>query len=259
MNVQKILYECFLRLGVDMIHPQGYVCSKAPRSPDLVFGFLRWDNGGMYVLLANYLMVDGQALPEPEVMLWISPREKRAVAVTCEWPNEKEVASPALDAQVFAWLELQIMRGHHFRGLQKMEGNVVALHSVRRRILQLQEGMTDKELYRLTHPETWPHKGLLPLARRGGDVIYNDRDAGIVMKDNLCRVWTGVYLGESDPRDGTPVDYPSHEALLSEWEIVPTNRCGYIKIRVLFTYEVPLCVALKSMTNLLASYPCFAP
>ncbi len=32
-------------------------------------------------------------------------------------------------------------------------------------------------------------------------------------------------------------------------QIVPTNRCGYIKIGVLFTYEVPLCVALKSMTN----------
>jgi hypothetical protein len=34
-----------------------------------------------------------------------------------------------------------------------------------------------------------------------------------------------------------------------EKEIVPANRCGYIKIRALFTYEVPLCVALKSMTN----------
>lgn len=34
------------------------------------------------------------------------------------------------------------------------------------------------------------------------------------------------------------------------WDtIVPANRCGYIKIRALFTYEVPLCVALKSMTN----------
>jgi hypothetical protein len=32
-------------------------------------------------------------------------------------------------------------------------------------------------------------------------------------------------------------------------QIVPANRCGYIKIRALFTYEVPLCVALKSMTN----------
>ena len=31
--------------------------------------------------------------------------------------------------------------------------------------------------------------------------------------------------------------------------IVPANRCAYIKIRALFTYEVPLCVALKSMTN----------
>ena len=41
-------------------------------------------------------------------------------------------------------------------------------------------------------------------------------------------------------------------------QIVPTSRCGYIKIRVLFTYEVPLCVALKSMANLGASYPCFA-
>jgi hypothetical protein len=34
-----------------------------------------------------------------------------------------------------------------------------------------------------------------------------------------------------------------------ERRIVPANRCGYIKIGALFTYEVPLCVALKSMTN----------
>jgi hypothetical protein len=42
---------------------------------------------------------------------------------------------------------------------------------------------------------------------------------------------------------GSPEDEPER------WAIVPANRCGYIKIRALFTYEVPLCVALKSMTN----------
>jgi hypothetical protein len=219
MNVQNILYQCLLRLGVDMIHPQGYRCSLAERAPDLVFSFLQWDDGGMYILLANYLYEDCKAFPDPEVVLWVSSSKKTATVFTCQWTNEKEVSSPALDARVSVWLDLQIIRGHHFLGLQKMPGNVVALHSVRRRILQLQEGMTDKELYRLTHPETWPHKGYLPLNRRGGDVIYNDQDAGIVMKDNLCCVWTGIYLGEGDPRDGTPVDYPSHEALLSEWEI----------------------------------------
>jgi hypothetical protein len=79
--------------------------------------------------------------------------------------------------------------------------------------------MTDKELYLLTHPDEWPHEGFLPLNRRGGNVIYNQEDAGIVMEDNLCRVWTGNYLGDCDPREGSPVEYPSPEALLVEWEI----------------------------------------
>jgi hypothetical protein len=132
MSVQKILYQSLLRLGVDMIHPQDRVCSEAPPSPDLVFGFLKWDDGGMYVLLANYRMEDCKAVPVPEVVLWVSRKEKRAVAITCEWPNEKEETSPALDTRVSIWLDLQIMRGHHFLGHRKMEGNVVALHSARR-------------------------------------------------------------------------------------------------------------------------------
>jgi PhoPQ-activated pathogenicity-related protein len=37
--------------------------------------------------------------------------------------------------------------------------------------------------------------------------------------------------------------------VVTGFSVVPANRCGYIKIRALFTYEVPLCVALKSMTN----------
>jgi hypothetical protein len=41
----------------------------------------------------------------------------------------------------------------------------------------------------------------------------------------------------------------SKEINTHSWQIVPANRCGYIKMRALFTYEVPLCVALKSMTN----------
>jgi hypothetical protein len=32
--------------------------------------------------------------------------------------------------------------------------------------------MTEKELYLLTHPDEWPHEGLLPLNRRGENVIY---------------------------------------------------------------------------------------
>jgi hypothetical protein len=79
--------------------------------------------------------------------------------------------------------------------------------------------MTEKELELLTHPERWPHGDQLPLARRGGNVIYNQKDAGIVMIDDLCRVWTNVYIGEGNPRKGIPEEYNSPEHLLSEWEI----------------------------------------
>jgi hypothetical protein len=116
-----------------MIHPQGYVCSEAARGHDLVFSFLKWDKGGMYVLLATYLLKDGKALPEPEVVLWVSRSKKTATVFTCEWTNEKEEASPALDARVSFWLDVQIVRGHHFRESRKMEGNVVALHAARRK------------------------------------------------------------------------------------------------------------------------------
>jgi hypothetical protein len=48
--------------------------------------------------------------------------------------------------------------------------------------------MTDPHLYLLTHPENWPHKGLLPVIRSGGNPVYKIEDAGIVMNNNLCRV-----------------------------------------------------------------------
>jgi hypothetical protein len=64
--------------------------------------------------------------------------------------------------------------------------------------------MTDGELALLTHPDEWPHEALLPLSRRGGNVVYNKEDAGIVMDDNLCCVWTGVYIGEADPCTDSP-------------------------------------------------------
>src|SRR5918999_4673473 len=49
------------------------------------------------------------------------------------------------------------------------------------------------------------------------------------------------------PRSGRPataqgiIDPLIDEVIETDPRIVPTNRCGYIKIRVLFTYEVPLC------------------
>jgi hypothetical protein len=79
--------------------------------------------------------------------------------------------------------------------------------------------MTDQELFLLTHPEEWPHQGQLPVNSRGGNVIWNKKDAGIVMENNLCHVWSGIYLGHLNPWEGKPEDYPSPEALLSEWEI----------------------------------------
>jgi hypothetical protein len=79
--------------------------------------------------------------------------------------------------------------------------------------------MTEQELYLLTNPGKWPHEGLLPVKRCSGNIVWNQEDAGIVMEDNLCRVWTGNYLGDCDPKEGTPLDYPSPDALLDEWEI----------------------------------------
>jgi hypothetical protein len=45
--------------------------------------------------------------------------------------------------------------------------------------------MMSAELYLFIHPERWPHKGLLPVIRRGGDPIYCSKDVGIVMSNNL--------------------------------------------------------------------------
>jgi hypothetical protein len=78
--------------------------------------------------------------------------------------------------------------------------------------------MTEAELKLLTDPEKWFHE-YLPMIRRGGNPIYKIEDAGLVMRNNICRVWSGVYLGYLNPWEGKPEDYDSPVALLSEWEI----------------------------------------
>jgi hypothetical protein len=77
----------------------------------------------------------------------------------------------------------------------------------------------EAELELLSHPEKWPHGDLLPLSRRGGNIIYCKKDAGIVMENNLCCVWTGYYLGQVDPRNGAPGRYGTPEEVLAEWAI----------------------------------------
>jgi hypothetical protein len=77
----------------------------------------------------------------------------------------------------------------------------------------------EAELELLSHPEKWPHDGLLPLSRRSGSIVYNEKDAGIIMEDDLCCVWTGNYLGECDPRKGVPVRYGTLEEVLTVWAI----------------------------------------
>ena len=39
------------------------------------------------------------------------------------------------------------------------------------------------------------------------------------MKDDLCCVWTGNYLGEGDPRNGVAERYETLEEVLTEWAI----------------------------------------
>lgn len=74
--------------------------------------------------------------------------------------------------------------------------------------------MTDHALHLLTHPQAWPHKGQLPVTRRGGNPIFRIEDAGIVMANNLCRVWSGVYLGYLNSWEGKSEDYMTSEELL---------------------------------------------
>jgi hypothetical protein len=74
------------------------------------------------------------------------------------------------------------------------------------------------QLELLTDPEKWVHE-YLPMIRRGGNPIYKIEDAGLVMRNNICRVWSGVYLGYLNPWEGKPEDYQSPEHLLYEWEI----------------------------------------
>jgi hypothetical protein len=79
--------------------------------------------------------------------------------------------------------------------------------------------MTDPNLYLLSHPEKWPHSGLLPLSHGNGNIIHCKRDAGIVMEGDLYCVWTGYSLGEIDPRNGMLERYKTPEELLTEWAI----------------------------------------
>ena len=78
--------------------------------------------------------------------------------------------------------------------------------------------VTVAELKLLTDPEKWVHE-YLPMIRRGGNPVFKIGDAGLVMRNNLCRVWSGVYLGYLNPWEGKPEDYELLEHLLSEWEI----------------------------------------
>jgi hypothetical protein len=133
MNVQKALFRSLLRLGMNTIHPQNYVCSKVSPDDELVFGFLQQMGHDMYVAIAHYSFKGRTAVPDPEVVLWVSPLDRRATTVTCQWPNKKEVASRALDRRVKDWLEIQVAHGHNFWGLnaEKRKENVVALHVVK--------------------------------------------------------------------------------------------------------------------------------
>lgn len=74
------------------------------------------------------------------------------------------------------------------------------------------------QLELLTDPEKWIH-AYLPMIRRGGNPIYKIEDAGLVMSNNICRVWSGVYLGYLNPWEGKPEDYESPEKLLEEWDV----------------------------------------
>jgi hypothetical protein len=120
MNVQKSLYQTLLRLGINMNHPPGYMISRNDHGSDLVLGCLRQEGSSMYLLLATYWMEDYKALPEPEVVVQITPAEQTATTVTCEWMNSKEIASTALDERVRNWLELQIEVGHTFRPVREI-------------------------------------------------------------------------------------------------------------------------------------------
>jgi hypothetical protein len=127
MNVQKSLFLSLLGLGMNTIYPQRYVCSKADHNSELVFGFLKQEGHDMFVLIAHYSFKGRTAIPDPEVILWVSPLDKIATTVTCEWPNKKEVASRALDKWTANWLEAELRHGHHFSINIEKKDNVVPL------------------------------------------------------------------------------------------------------------------------------------
>ena len=78
--------------------------------------------------------------------------------------------------------------------------------------------MTEEELELFTDPEKWVHE-YLPMVRLGVNPVFKIEDAGLVMRNNFCRVWSGVYLGYLNPWEGKPEDYASPKHLLLEWEI----------------------------------------
>jgi hypothetical protein len=87
--------------------------------------------------------------------------------------------------------------------------------------------MTYNELDILTHPDKWLLGDKLPVLRRGRNIVY-EKDpnivlkpwAGMVMSNNLCRVWQGVFIEkDADPTKGVPIEYETPEELLKQWAI----------------------------------------
>jgi hypothetical protein len=76
----------------------------------------------------------------------------------------------------------------------------------------------EQAFYLLTHCEKWPQGKYLPVVRRGGNPVRNIHDAGVVRRDNIRRVYTGIYLGD-ELKDAIPLDYLCPEDLLFEWKI----------------------------------------
>ena len=96
---------------------------------------------------------------------------------------------------------------------------------------------------------TWPESNYIRLSEKYSCLKIGE-EAEIPMVITSASVVAGIAAHECVQvlHDRAQNSYVSNAGCY-RWLIVPANRCGYIKIRALFTYEVPLCVALKSMTN----------
>jgi hypothetical protein len=61
--------------------------------------------------------------------------------------------------------------------------------------------MTNKDLYLLAHPEKCPHGMQLPVMKKGGNPIQNQKEAGIVLSHNLCRTYAAILSRSSEGRE----------------------------------------------------------